>query len=276
LQYSWSVRRWLRLLLAGATLSTAFTTHAQSSKTKQLAGTLRKDPDHRVRIDAALKLGTSDDADAVAPLCGCLSDTSETELVRVACAAALGKLNKPGRNECLTKNANDTSAKVKAQVAAAQKTAGPVSTTTSAPQIVCSGAPGPGVAKYYVGVVVTNKTKRPDAELVPALRQEFGCKLRSYGRFKLATDTDAKAIGAVVAKEKLQGYLLTLTVEPTKVDGKTVRVAMKLLVTTHTGDLKGELGKQLAIAGAPTTALEDELLRTGAASLADDFAASKP
>lgn len=267
--------RWLPSLLIVAATTATVTAYGQSSKTKFLADAVRKDKDHRVRIDAALKLGTSDDADAVAPLCACLSDGSEVELVRVACAAALGKLNKPGRDECLSKNANDSSAKVKAQVAAAQKGAGTVSTATAVAPIICKGTPGAGAAKYYVGVTVTNKTKRTDAEIVPLLRQEFGCKLRSYGRFKLAQETDAKAIGSVVAKEKLQGYVLTLVVEPSKLEPKMVRVAMKLIVMTHTGDLKGELGKQLAIAGAPTAALEDELLRTGAASLADDFASGK-
>lgn len=266
----------LRSLLFVATTVTTLSAHAQSSKTKFLSDSVRKDPDHRVRIDAALKLGTSDDPDAVKPLCACLSDASEVELVRVACAAALGKLNKPGCSDCLSKNANDSSAKVKAQVASALKATGGAPAATTAPPITCKEAPGAGAPKYYVGVAVTNKTKRPDADITTLVRQEFGCKLRSFGRFKLAQESDAKSIGVVVAKEKLQGYLVTVIVEPIKAEGKTVRVAMKAVVMTHTGDLKGELGKQLAIGGTATTALENELLRTGASGLAEDFAKGQP
>lgn len=270
-------RRPLRSLLFVATTVTALRADAQSSKTKFLAEQVRKFPDHRVRMDAALKLGTSDDVEAVKPLCACLSDTTEVELVRVACAAALGKLNKAGCSDCLTKNANDSSAKVRAQVASALKgTGGAIAAPPSAPPIACKEAPGAGPPKYYVGVTVNNKTKRPDADVAALTRQAFGCKLRSYGRFKVAQETDVKTISAVVAKEKLQGYVVTIVVDPIKVDGKMVRVAMKLLVVTSTGDLKGEIGKQLAVAAAPTASIEDELMRTGASGLADDFAASKP
>jgi hypothetical protein len=270
-------RRPLRSLLFVATIVTALRADAQSSGTKFLAEQVRKSPDHRVRMDAALKLGTSDDPDAVKPLCACLSDTAEVELVRVACAAAIGKLNKPGCGDCLTKNANDSSAKVRAQVVSALKsTGGATAAPPSAPSIVCKEAPGTGAPKYYVGVTVNNKTKRPDADVAALVRQAFGCKLGSYGRFKLAQQTDVKSINAAVAKEKLQGYVVTVVVDPIVMDGKMLRVAMKLLVVTSAGDLKGEIGKKLAVAGAQTASLEDELMRTGAAGLADDFAASKP
>src|SRR5690242_852898 len=71
------------------------TAHADT-KVDQRSVQLREAGDFRVRTAAALWLGTSDHVDAVKPLCSCLDDEAEVESVRVACAAALGKIKKPG------------------------------------------------------------------------------------------------------------------------------------------------------------------------------------
>ena len=59
---------------------------------------LKNASDIRVRTQAALCLGSSQDQRAVAPLCGGLNDANAT--VRASCAAALGKL-KLGGLQCL-------------------------------------------------------------------------------------------------------------------------------------------------------------------------------
>lgn len=56
---------------------------------------------HKEQLQAAIKLGQSDDPYAVAPLCECLSDDVEAESVRLACASALGMLRRRGAVRCL-------------------------------------------------------------------------------------------------------------------------------------------------------------------------------
>src|ERR1700690_2983209 len=55
--------------------------------------------DFRVRTNAALALGATNDDDAVAPLCGGLDDPSE--VVRQAVAVALKKLARAASGDCL-------------------------------------------------------------------------------------------------------------------------------------------------------------------------------
>lgn len=267
--------------LAAVAMLVAPALRAQSSKTTFLADQLKKNPDFRVRVDAALKLGTSDDPQGIKPLCGCLGDQSETEAVRVACAAALGKLKQPGGDECLKKNASDSSAKVREQVTTSLKAlGGGGSGGTSGGAVKCKDPPGGGKAKYYVGVGISNKTSRPDPDIKQLVESQVVCKLQAMGRFKVAPgdETDPKKMGVAVTKEKLDGYFLTVSVEPIKYDGGTLKVSMKLTIMTHTRDLKGELGKSLSIPGvsSPSRSDEDDLIKMAAEKLVNDFAGLKP
>src|SRR5580658_7815454 len=71
--------------------------------------------DFRVRTNAALALGATDDDDAVAPLCGGLSDP--TEVVRQAVAVALKRLGRPSELDCLRRRVGiETSTSVKAEI----------------------------------------------------------------------------------------------------------------------------------------------------------------
>ncbi len=266
--------------LLGSVLMASTPARAQG-KTAFLAEQLRKNPDFRVRIDAALKLGTSDDAGAVKPLCTALGDQSEVEAVRVAAAAALGKLKKPGGDECLKSNAQDSSAKVREQVKTSLKALGGSAPPPEGGAIKCANAPPTGgKPKYYVGVVVANKSTRPDGEIKSLVEKEVVCKLQSMGRFELAPDgeTDPKKMTAAVSKKKLDGYYLSVSVEPIKYDGGSLKVSMKLTIMSHTRDLKGEIGKSLTMpgVGSPSKPDEDELIKAAAEKLANEFAGLKP
>ncbi|GAC1362593.1 MAG: hypothetical protein NVSMB47_14640 [Polyangiales bacterium] len=248
-------------------------------KSSFLAEQLKKNPDFRVRISAALSLGTSDDPAAVKPLCGCLDDGSEVESVRVACAAALGKLKRPGSDACLKDHVGDSSPKVKEQVATSIKSLGGSVPTTGggggADQ--CPTPPAKGKPKYYVGVAISNKTNRSDGEIQSMVGKEVRCKLLSAGgRFKVASDDqiDPKSMAGVVGKEKLDGYFLQMQVDPIKYDGGQLKISMKLTIMSHTRDLKGEATKTLAMPGvtSPSKDDEDDLLRAAAQKLADSFA----
>lgn len=271
----------LPLLSAAIVLLLSSHSGAQGSKTTFLADQLRKNSDFRVRVDAALKLGTSDDPAAVKPLCGCLGDQSEVEAVRVACAAALGKLKKPGGDECLKTNSKDSSSKVREQIASSLKALGGAAPAGGpAAAIKCPGPPPSGKAKYYVGVGISNKTSRPDSDIKHLVEQQVVCKLQSMGRFKVAPDgeTDPKKMTAAVSKEKLDGYFLTVSVDPFKYDGGNLKVSMKLTIMSHTRDLKGEIGKSLQMPGvsSPSKSDEDDLIKMAAEKLVNDFAGLKP
>src|SRR5438067_5513051 len=141
------------VLVAAAALALSFTVAPDVSaegKVSFLADQLKNNDDFRVRTKAALSLGTSDDASAVKPLCGCLDEGSEVESVRVACAAALGKLKKPGSDVCLKSHASDSSSKVKEQIAASLKSLGG-SMPTSSTDDQCPASTAPAAkskAKY--------------------------------------------------------------------------------------------------------------------------------
>ncbi|MEO7095852.1 MAG: HEAT repeat domain-containing protein, partial [Polyangiales bacterium] len=219
-------------------------------KTAFLAGQLKNNSDFRIRTSAALSLGTSEDPKAVQPLCGCLGDKTETESVRVACAAALGKMKKAGAEAsvCLKGVSADKSKKVSEQAGTSLKSLGS-SASGSGPIVTdaCPSAPAKGKPKYYVGVDVNNKTSRPDSEIKALIAKEVRCKLLGNGgRFKLADDIDPKKMGSIVSKEKLDGYFITMQVDPIKYDGGQVKISMKLSIMTHNRDFKGEIGKTLA------------------------------
>jgi len=264
------------LLGMGSILATTHESNADS-KTAFLAEQLRKNSDFRVRLDAALKLGMSDDAAAVKPLCGCLDDGSEVEAVRVSCAAALGKLKKPGGDTCLNEHKSDKSSKVREQVTTSLKALGGSATPAASGAVKCPDPPAGGKAKYYVGVAVTNKTTRPDSDIKPIVEQAVACKLQSMGRFKLAADTDAAKMAAAVAKDKLDGYYLKVSVEPFQYAGGNLTVKMLLTIMTHTRDLKGEITKTLTTsASGPSKSDEDELITMAGGKLSDEFGKLKP
>jgi hypothetical protein len=245
-------------------------------KTLFLAEQLRKSTDYRTRTTAALSLGTTDDVAAVKPLCECLGDDKEVESVRIACAGALGKLKKAGAEACLKEHVNHKNAKVKEQVAASIKALGGGATA----QLQCPTAPAKGTPKYYVGVEIGNKTNRPDSDIKPLVDKEVRCKLQTMSRFKIAPagGTSPKDMTDVVTKEKLDGYLLQVTVDPIKYESGQVKVSMNLVIQTHTRDIKGTASRNAAIPGvtSPSKVDEDDLLKLLSEKLANDFAGAKP
>ena len=72
---------------------------------------LKNGTDFRLRTQAALALGTSDDPSAAAPLCEALDDASDS--VRSAAAAALGKLKNPAGLPCLRNHMGEMNASVR-------------------------------------------------------------------------------------------------------------------------------------------------------------------
>jgi hypothetical protein len=269
-----------RTALLALTVVVATGRSRAEGKSAFLSEQLRKNPDFRVRTTAALSLGTSDDTEAVKPLCACLDDDAEVESVRVACAAALGKVAKPGSDVCLRGHASDASAKVKEQVASSLKAIGGSIVAASQPGCPPATPAATSKPKYYVGLVVTNKSARDDGDLRPMLTRELRCKLAAAGRFRLAPDdaVDAKSMMSTSSKEKLEGVLLSLQVDAITYEGGSLKVSLKLTLMTAGRDLKGEISKVLEMPGVskPSKGDEDELLKRGAQRLAAAFVEMKP
>src|SRR5262245_3262661 len=93
---------------------TAPSSAAEGGRVPFLIDQLKNATDFRLRTQAALALGASEDPVAVSPLCGGLDDPSDS--VRSASAAALGKLKNPGGLVCLKRHSGDSSASVRSVI----------------------------------------------------------------------------------------------------------------------------------------------------------------
>ncbi|MEO7331652.1 MAG: hypothetical protein ABI193_23965, partial [Minicystis sp.] len=162
---------------------------------------------------------------AVPPLCTALADGNTT--VKVAAAAALGKLSKAASLACLQKAEKaeaDTSVKTQLQKSIASLQA--ASTPGGAPP----PPPGPDT-KVYVAIQVTNKTKRPASEIEGLVRASMQSKILAKAGYAVAPRAETSAQGGQIVKsKKLKGFYLIATVEPPVYDGgklsQTVRVSM--------------------------------------------------
>ncbi len=224
-----------RALLLSALIGAAFVLALPARAGQDVAyliEQLRTSDDYRVRTQAALALGASGDGAAVKPLCDALGDGNS--VVKVAAAAALGKLGKPAGLPCLKAAvAKETNASAKAQqeksIAALEKAGG--SSSGSAPSPPATPPPPGPDAKFYVAIQVNNKTSRPAAEVDAILRGAMQDKLLAKAGFAVAPKAESSAQGAQVVKAKrLKGFYLVATVDPPVYAGgdlsQTVRVSM--------------------------------------------------
>jgi hypothetical protein len=225
-------------------------------RTGYLAEQLRTNDDYRVRTQAALALGASGDDAAVDPLCVGLRDSNVS--VRVAAAAALGKLAKPAGAPCLKAAlAKEGSASVKSQM---KKSLASLESGGGGGSGV---EPGPGT-KYYVAIQITNKTKRSDGEIDAVIRGAMEAKLRAKAGYAVAPKGEPTSKGGQIVKsKKLKGYFLIATVEaPVRSGGNLTQVVRVSMFTYPDKSLQGEFAPRLTYEGAPAgTASEDELLK---------------
>lgn len=262
------------LLLASALGSTLFPVWALAgASVAELAQQLRASDDYRVRTQAALALAGSGDAAAVPPLCGGLGDANPS--VRIASAAALGKLGKPAGLPCLkTAQGKETAANVKAQIEksiSALATSGPDG--VSAPATPPPPAPD---AKFYVAIQVTNKTARPASEIEAIVRTAIQDKLLSKRGFAVAPKTETPAQGKqVVTSKKLKGFLLIASVEPPSYAGGDLTQTLRVSMWTYPDKaLQGEFAPKQTQRQTTKgdTQSENLLMKTCAENAVDSFA----
>jgi hypothetical protein len=232
--------------------------------------------DFRVRTNAALALGATDDDDAVPPLCGGLDDPSE--VVRQAVAVALKKLARASSRDCLQRRAGaETNAGVKAQIKRALDAVDAAVGSSGAGVAAGSEAPTVTNAKYYVSVSkVTNNTTRTAADVQRIVGGAIASKLAQLGEYQMAPPGETNdAAKATLAKRKLKGYFLGVSVDKLDYSDGNLRVRVKIAVFSYPGrDLRGEVPAGATLPGARPgdSSAEEQLMSVVAARAAELFA----
>jgi hypothetical protein len=216
--------------------------HGQS-KVAFLTDQLKNAPDFRVRTQAALALGASDDPAAVAPLCRALDDANDS--VRSAAAAALGKLKRPTGLPCLKDHDREANRSVRSVIERAAKMLEGSAWPSKPPP------PGPSDTFYVAIGPVTDKTGRVDksvAQLVGATMQDKLLSLRGYA---IAPQGEAGAAATRIIKQKgLKGFLLQARVEPPRSNGSDLIIQVRVTMWTYPGKaLQGEFSPRVTMSG---------------------------
>ncbi len=266
-----------------ALLLTAIASLARAdSRVEFLADRLRFPPaagqadDFRVRTSAALALGATNDDGAVVPLCGGLSDPSE--VVRQAAAVALKRLGRPSELDCLRRRVGvETSSSVKAEI---QRAIDAIDASGGGGGSSGNGGAGPPVvanARYYVALSsVTNNTSRATGDIERVVKDAITSKLAQLGEYQLAPAGESNGVAkAAIAKRKLKGYYLGISVEKFDYSDGNLRVRVRIAVFSYPGrDLRGEVPAGATLPGARPgdKGAEDQLLSVVAGQATDLFA----
>jgi hypothetical protein len=226
--------------------------------------------DFRVRTNAALALGATNDDGAVRPLCAGLDDPSA--VVRQAVAVALKKLARPASLDCMQRHLSS-------------ETSDPVKTALQrAIDAVNGGSPGGGGgppvvsnAKYYVSISpVTDNSGRHPGDVERIVHDAIAGKLGQLGEYQLAPSGESNADAKnAVARRSLKGFYLGVSVDKFDYSDGNLRVRVKIAVFSYPGkDLRGEVPAGATMPGARPgdTASEDQLMGVVAARAAELFA----
>jgi hypothetical protein len=231
--------------------------------------------DFRVRTNAALALGATNDDDAVTPLCGGLADPSE--VVRQAVAVAHRRLARAGSLDCLRRRQQvEGNAAVRLQI---QRAIEACEAAGGGGGSSGSGGAAPYVAgaKYYVAISpVANATSRPSADVERIVRDAIDAKLGELGEYQLAPAGESpEGAKAALGRRQLKGYYLGVSVEKFDYSDGNLRVRVKIAVFSYPGrDLRGEVpaGATLPATHPGDHAAEDQLMGVVAARAAELFA----
>jgi hypothetical protein len=272
----------LRILAVALVLLTSVIA-AADGRVDFLAERLRYPPaagqpdDFRVRTNAALALGATNDDAAVPPLCRGLDDPSE--VVRQAVAVGLKRLARSSALDCLRRRAAvESHSSVKLQIQRA------IEAIESAGGGGGGGGNGGGGdasyvagAKYYVSIsLVANKTDRAEGDVDRIVRGAVASKLAQLGGYQLAPSGESVAAAkAAMAKRQLKGFFLAVSVDPFDYSDGSLRVRLKIAVFSYPGrDLRGEVPAGATFPGERPGdhGAEDQMLGVVAGRAAELFA----
>lgn len=245
---------------------------ADAERVKFLAEKLRAD-DFRVRTNAALALGASNDELAVDPLCGALSDSSE--VVRQASAVAMKRLAKSSALKCLkAREPRESNDGVKVAI-------------TRAIEAISAGGGGDGAdsgkvkdnpsAKYYIALsTIANSTGRGQSEVEGVVVKAIRNKLEAAGTIQLAPGKETPdSARDTMKKRKMNGFYLAIAVDKFDYSGGNLRVKVKIGVFTYPGkSLLGNVDKTLTKEGVSRDdkSAEDQMLDMAAGLASEQFA----
>jgi hypothetical protein len=231
-------------------------------RTTFLIDRLRSD-DFRVRSQAALALGATNDDAAVQPLCGALSDGNDT--VRLAAAAALGRLGKSSAVGCMrARLGSESNDGVKNQL------------TRSIAALGSGGGGGGGTpnvanAKFYVSVTVGNNATGRDGNRITTM---INNKLDALGAYQRAPSGESPdAARSVISRRNLKGYYLAVSAELSDTD-RGLKALVRIAVFSYPNrDLRGEVAPYAIASGARKgdAATEDSLLQAVAERAVEQF-----
>ncbi len=245
---------------------------AADSRTDFLIARLSSD-DFRVRTNAALALGATNDEAAVQPLCGALDDTSE--VVRQATAVALKRLMKPSSVACLKRHLDsEKNDSVKLQISRAVEAIEAAGGTGDDPG---SDAPKQNSgAKYYVAIApVTNNSSRAQADVDRIVTSAVRGKLDALGQYQVAPGKEsADAARAVLQKRKLKGFYLTIALDKLDYGQDGLKVTVKVVVFSYPGKaMQAVFDKWKLMPGMRPgdKSAEDTLIAATAAAAIDTF-----
>lgn len=228
--------------------------------------------DFRVRTNAALALGATNDDGAIRPLCGGLDDPSI--VVRQAVAVALKKLARPASLDCMQRHlSSETNDGVKAALQRAIDAingGGAGGGGGGSPPVVAS-------AKYYVSISpVTNNSSRSASDVERIVHDAIAAKLAQLGEYQLAPSGESNADAkSAIARRSFKGFYLGVSVDKFDYSDGNLRVQVKIAVFSYPGkDLRGEIPAGASMPGARPgdTASEDQLMGVVAARAAELFA----
>lgn len=267
-----------RVLVAGllAAIVLSFAPHnasADDARVKFLSDKLKSE-DFRVRTNAALALGASNEDGAVDPLCGALSDSNE--VVRQASAVALRRLGRTGALGCLrAREGSEGNEGVKIQITRAIEAITANGGGGDTPDDKIKENPN---AKYYISLsTVANSTQRGQPEVEAIVLRAIKQRLDTAGTIQIAPSKETPdAARAAISKRKLKGgFYLAIAVDRFDYSDGNLRVKVKIGVFTYPGkSLLGNVDKTLTKEGvsASDKSSEDNLLEMAAGLASEQFA----
>lgn len=266
------------LLTALTVLGATRVASADAERVSFLADKLKSD-DFRVRTNAALALGATNEEGAVAPLCGALDDSSE--VVRQAAAVAMKRLAKSSSLSCLrARESKESHEPTKVAITRAIESLGAGSGSGGSDSGDDKIKNNPS-AKYYIALsTVANSTARGQAEVEKVILKAIKQKLEAAGTIQIAPPKEsADAAKGEMKKRKMNGFYLAIAVDRFDYTGGNLRVKVKIGVFTYPGkSLLGNVDKTLTKEGVSSgdKSSEDQMLDMAAGLASEQFAQNAP
>lgn len=263
------------LLTALTVLGGARVASADAERVSFLADKLKSD-DFRVRTNAALALGATNEEGAVAPLCGALDDSSE--VVRQAAAVAMKRLAKSSSLTCLrARESKESHEPTKVAITRAIESIGAGSGSGGGGDAGDDKIKNNPSAKYYIALsTVANSTARGQAEVEKVILKAIKQKLEAAGTIQIAPPKESSdAAKGEMKKRKMSGFYLAIAVDRFDYSGGNLRVKVKIGVFTYPGkSLLGNVDKTLTKEGVSSgdRSSEDQMLDMAAGLASEQFA----